>query len=65
MSALGRAAADYLAVRRALGFKLVECEKQLADFVAYMEAAGASTVTTDLAVTWATRPCAMRTHAAW
>ena len=43
-------------MRRALGFKLVECEKQLANFVAYMEGADASTVTTELALTWATRP---------
>lgn len=51
-----QAAEDYLAVRRALGFKLVECEKQLANFIAYMEGADASTVTTELALTWATRP---------
>jgi integrase len=47
---------DYLAMRRALGYKLQRAEKLLADFIGYMEAAGANRVTTDLAVGWATLP---------
>ena len=47
---------EYLSVRRALGFKLAENGRLLPDFVAYLEAAGASTVTTELAVAWATQP---------
>src|ERR687892_192711 len=53
---LEQALNDYLSVRRALGFKLAENGRQLPDFVAYLEAAGASTVTTELAVAWATQP---------
>lgn len=56
MSALGQAVDDYLTVRRTLGHKLVDHGTLLPDFVAYLEAAGASTVTTELAVAWATQP---------
>ncbi len=56
MSALDQAVQDYLIVRRALGYKLAENGRQLPDFVAYLEAAGARTVTTELAVAWATQP---------
>jgi len=53
---LEQALNDYLGVRRALGFKLAENGRQLVDFVAYMQTADASTVTTELAVAWATQP---------
>ena len=56
MSALSHAVEDYLSVRRALGYKLAENGRLLPDFVAYLEAAGASTVSTELAVAWATQP---------
>jgi integrase/recombinase XerD len=56
MSALSQAVEDYLSVRRALGYKLAENGRLLPDFVAYLEAAGASTVSTELAVAWATKP---------
>ena len=56
MSALDQALKDYLSVRRALGYKLAENGRQLLDFVAYLEAAGAFTITTELAVAWATQP---------
>jgi integrase/recombinase XerD len=56
MSALDQAVQDYLDVRRALGYKLAQHGRVLPDFVAYLEAAGASTVTTELAVSWATQP---------
>ena len=54
MSTLKEAIADYLAVRRAFGFKLRRAELLLADFARYMEIAGVHTVTTELAVAWAT-----------
>ena len=56
MSALGQAVEDYLSVRRALGYKLREHGYVLPDFVAYLEATGASTITTEAAVAWATQP---------
>jgi integrase/recombinase XerD len=55
MTAPHDAVADYLMIRRALGFKLVEHERLLNDFAAFLEQAGASTITTELAVAWATR----------
>lgn len=56
MSGLRSAVADYLTVRRALGFKLVDAGLLLEQFVRYAEAAGADTVTTALALRWATQP---------
>jgi integrase len=56
MSTLEQAVADYLSVRRALGFKLVAHSRLLADFVAYLEAADEEVVTTKMAVAWATLP---------
>jgi site-specific recombinase XerD len=43
-------------VRRGLGFKLKVDGYLLADFVAFLEIAGAERITSDLAVTWARRP---------
>jgi integrase/recombinase XerD len=56
MSPLREHLADYLAMRRALGYKLARSEKLLAQFVTYLEAIGASTITIDDAVAWATLP---------
>lgn len=56
MSRLQQAAADYLAVRRALGFKLRGHDRLLADFVDHLEGSGATTVTVHAAVAWATAP---------
>ncbi len=47
---------DYLRLRRALGFKLRVEGHVLPQLVAYLTAAGASTVTTDLAIAWACLP---------
>jgi integrase/recombinase XerD len=55
MTALHDAVADYLTIRRALGFKLVEHERLLNDFAVFLEQTGASTITTELAVAWAVR----------
>ena len=45
MSPLRAALADYLTVRRALGFKLEKAEWLLGDFVAYLEERGEETIT--------------------
>jgi integrase/recombinase XerD len=56
VSALRRAAEDYLRMRRALGYKLEVQSWMLRGFVAYLEQVGASTVTIEHAVGWATQP---------
>ena len=55
MSALGQSVEDYLSIRRALGYKLVDEGRVLSGFAAFVDQAGAVTVTTDLAVAWAMR----------
>jgi integrase len=47
---------EYLAVRRALGYKLERAAKLLAQFLAFLEDRGAQTITTELALEWATLP---------
>ena len=54
MSALREAAGQYLAMRRALGFKLTTQGRHLMSFVGYCEARGAGHITTELALSWAT-----------
>jgi integrase/recombinase XerD len=56
MSGLRAELDDYLAIRRALGFKLRRAGLLLADFVGYMEANGIDTITTDAAFAWASLP---------
>ncbi len=53
MTRLEEMLSDYLTIRRAVGFKLVEHQRLLAQFVAFLEQAGAGTVTTQLALDWA------------
>jgi integrase len=55
MTALRQAAEEYLAMRRALGFKLTTQGRQLMSFVGFCEARGAGHVTAELALGWATR----------
>ena len=55
MNALGLALDSYLAVRRALGFKLDEAEYLLRKFVEYARLQQSSIVTTALALDWATQ----------
>jgi integrase/recombinase XerD len=62
MSALSGHAEDYLRLRRALGFKLERAGQLLPQLVAYLEAAGAGTVTSDLAIAWARLPDATPNH---
>jgi integrase/recombinase XerD len=56
MSGLQAHVDDYLRLRRALGFKLREDERTLAQLVGYLETAGATTVTNELAIDWARLP---------
>jgi integrase len=48
--------AGYLAVRRALGYRLARAEKLLAQFIAWMNEHGEQTITTASALAWATLP---------
>lgn len=56
MSDLREELHDYLAIRRALGYKLARTALLLADFVDYLHANGADSITTDAALAWATLP---------
>ena len=56
MSRLAAALNEYLAIRRGLGFQLREVAGCLRNFVAFLQTEGASHITTELALRWATRP---------
>jgi integrase/recombinase XerD len=56
MSRLDAAVEDYLAVRHGLGFTLKGARPLLADFTEFLDREGAESITTDLAVAWASIP---------
>lgn len=56
MSPLREALADYLSVRRTLGFRLDRAEKLIGQFIDYMEERQAAVVTVEHAAAWATAP---------
>jgi len=56
VSGLAGHVADYLRMRRALGFKLKREGRLLPQLVAYLDAAGATTLTAQLAIAWARLP---------
>jgi integrase/recombinase XerD len=56
MNDLRQALDDYLAMRRSLGFKLARAGRLLAQFVAYLQEAGAHVVTTQASAAWACLP---------
>jgi integrase len=56
MSSLQEHVDDYLRLRRGLGFKLERHGQILPQLAAYLEAAGASTITRELAIAWARLP---------
>jgi integrase/recombinase XerD len=56
MSGLGTAVADYLALRRALGYKLEAHGRLLPQFVEFLEQQQAPVISTALALAWATQP---------
>jgi integrase/recombinase XerD len=53
MNTLNTHVEDYLRLRRALGFKLEREGRWLTGLAAYVDAAGASTLTSELAIAWA------------
>ena len=65
MSGLRAMAEEYLVMRSALGFKLETWGPRLMSFIAFCEERGATTVTTDLAVQWATTPARGSDHEAY
>jgi integrase len=56
MSALEQRLSEYLAVRRALGYKLERAGKLLAQFLAWLDEREQSVITTEQALEWATLP---------
>jgi integrase/recombinase XerD len=56
MSGLHQAVNDYLALRRALGYKLERDGRDLPRFVQFLEQHGARVITTELALAWAIQP---------
>jgi integrase len=56
MSALRQALVDYLSLRRSLGYKLQRPEKLLHQFLDFLDATGAPTITTEHALAWARQP---------
>jgi len=53
MTGLAKALDEYLALRRALGFKLHHTARELPKFVRFLECEGATFITTGLALRWA------------
>lgn len=60
MSTLSGHVEDYLGLRRALGYKLERAGHLLPKLVAYLEAAGSPTLTSELAISWARLPAQAR-----
>lgn len=60
MSPLSQHLEDYLRLRRSLGFKLERAGRLLPQLVGYLEAAGAETITSELAIAWARLPAHTR-----
>ena len=62
MTPLRQALEDYLRIRRQLGFELKATERNLNDFVGFLERAGAERITIELAVMWARIPIDAHPH---
>ena len=56
MKRLNTAVKEYLALRRALGYKLRHFTWWLPDFVSFLDEHGSSVITTELALKWACQP---------
>lgn len=63
MTAMRTALERYLSMRQGLGYKYQQQARRLAGFVSFMEEHSATTITTKLAVAWATLP--PDRHASW
>jgi integrase len=62
MTSLRTTLEDYLRIRRQLGYQLKLDGQLLEDFVGFLEQAGASRITTELALEWAKLPAGARAH---
>jgi integrase len=62
MSGLQAHVDDYLRLRRALGFKLERDGRLLGQLVGYLDAAGATTLTSELAIGWARLPVGVHSN---
>jgi integrase/recombinase XerD len=62
MSSLRDALADYVRVRRRLGFEMPQDGRLLEGFVEFLERAGAERITTELALRWARMPVHAHPH---
>jgi len=62
MTTLRDALADYLLIRRRLGFEMPQDGRLLEGFVEFLERAGAERVTTELALKWARLPVHAHPH---
>lgn len=58
MTGMAQALADYLDLRRSLGFSLAREEKLLGQFISWLEGTGATTITTP--ARWPGSPCPQR-----
>lgn len=56
MSDLRQALADYLTMRRALGYKMDKAERLLGQFTTFAEERGETHIRTETALAWATMP---------
>jgi len=65
MSAIRLAVAGYLSLRRSLGFKLEEPGWLLLDFARSLERAGATHITVQAAMEWATAPAGATSYYYW
>lgn len=65
MNTIRRHAEDYLAMRRALGFKLTTFGQKLLSFVDYLEVHDLNVVTTEAALAWATATPRSRDEVHW
>ena len=65
MSLLEQHAAEYLRIRRALGFKLERAEKLLAQYLAYLDATGQDRVTVENALAWVRLPAVGASGSWW
>ena len=62
MTTLREALADYLRIRRRLGFEMPQDDRLLEGFVEFLERAGAERITTELALAWARMPVHAHPH---
>jgi integrase len=62
MTPLADSLADYLRIRRRLGFELPHDGRLLEGFVAFLDQAAAERITTELALTWARLPVDVHPH---